>query len=75
MKFGLLFMSILLSNSLLSGCTTKEIYNATQVKNEAHCNEKVGVEREDCIKELYDKPYEEYEKERQAIIKNEKTRD
>lgn len=54
---------------LLLGCTNKELYQVTQDQARINCNNKVGVEREDCLKALNEKSYDDYEQERQAIIK------
>ncbi len=53
----------------LTACTSQELYNNTQQKVELDCRNKVGVEREQCLKTLNIKPYKEYEEERQEIIK------
>ncbi|MBA6328272.1 hypothetical protein H4J46_10030 [Colwellia sp. MB02u-6] len=53
----------------LSGCTNKEFYNSTQPKNnESECRKLHPTEYEKCIS-LGSKSYEEYEKERQEVIK------
>ena len=53
----------------LSGCTNKELYDSTQPKNnEAECRKLHPSEYEKCIS-LGSKSYEEYEKERQEIMK------
>ena len=54
---------------LINGCSSKELYNATQMQSQHHCDQKVGVERDECLQQLNKKSYEEYEKERQEIIK------
>ena len=53
----------------LSACTSQELYNSTQQKLALDCKNKVGVEREQCLETLNNKPYKEYEEERQKIIK------
>ena len=55
---------------LLSACTTKELYEHTQLQVKTHCNQKVGVEKEQCLENINEKTYDEYEKERQEIMKN-----
>lgn len=59
---------MLVTLCLVSGCTTKELYNSTQIQNKASCNKEVGSERERCLQQINEKSYEDYEKERQVII-------
>ena len=54
---------------ILSSCTSKEIYNATQINRQSKCNEEVGVLRDKCLESLNKKSYEDYERERKDIIK------
>ena len=54
---------------LLGACSNKELYNATQIQSKHDCNREVGVERDKCLQQLNKKSYEEYERERQEIIK------
>jgi hypothetical protein len=53
----------------LSACTSQQLYNHTQLQVNNHCNQKVGVEKEQCLDKVNDKTYEEYEKERQEVMK------
>jgi len=54
---------------VLSACTSQELYDQTKLQVKTHCNTKVGVEREQCLEKMNTKFYEEYEAERQEIIK------
>ncbi|NQZ80110.1 MAG: hypothetical protein HRT52_03745 [Colwellia sp.] len=63
-----IIFAIILS-SLLTACTSKEIYNATQINRQSKCNEEVGVLRDKCLESLNKKSYEDYERERKDIIK------
>jgi len=64
----LIFIAILAS--MLSSCTSKELYNATQINRQSKCNEEVGVLRDKCIESLNKKSYGDYERERKEIIKS-----
>ena len=69
MSYRFSILAICLISALL-GCTNKEFYNSTQPKNnEAECRKLHPTEYEKCIS-LGSKSYEEYEKERQEIMKN-----
>lgn len=54
---------------VLSACTSQQLYDQTKLQVKTHCNTKVGVEREQCLETANTKSYEEYEAERQEIIK------
>jgi len=54
----------------LSACTSKELYNSTKQQVKIHCDTKVGVEKEQCLDKMNTKSYEEYEAERQEIIRD-----
>lgn len=54
----------------LAACTSQELYDQTQRQVKLNCNQKVGVEKEQCLKKLNEKSYEEYEKERKEVINN-----
>jgi hypothetical protein len=53
--------ALLLVASLAGGCTSKEIYNASQGWRQNECN-KIGdtERRERCLKEEANRPYEAY---------------
>lgn len=52
----------------LSACSAKELYQAKQGSHRSMCDKYVGYEKEQCLKEVDNTPYEEYEKTRKAII-------
>jgi PBP1b-binding outer membrane lipoprotein LpoB len=54
----------------LMGCSNKQIYTAVQENRRVECSKLPQVQFEKCMSE-YDTPYEEYQRERQAVIKNE----
>jgi len=58
--FGRLAM-LLLAAALAGGCTSKEIYNASQGWRQNECN-KIGDpdRRERCLKEEANRPYDAY---------------
>jgi hypothetical protein len=58
-------------SSILSACSSQELYNAGKTNREARCNEYVGHEREQCLQDINQKNYDIYEKERQQVIKGE----
>jgi hypothetical protein len=62
-------MLITVLASVLLSCTTKELYNSAQSHRKSKCNEEIGVMRENCIKDVNKKSYEDYEKARKEIIK------
>jgi len=65
-------MSKLLPISLLvalSACTSQELYNHTQMQVKINCHNKVGIEREQCLEQINTKSYDDYEAERQKVIK------
>jgi hypothetical protein len=69
MNYQIIVLAISLITAL-SGCTNKQFYNATQPKNnEAECRKLHPTEYDKCISRG-SKSYEEYEKERQDILKN-----
>jgi hypothetical protein len=64
------YFALLISSTLLiTGCTGKQLYNSMQPKyNEAECRKLPDREYKECINKK-NMSYEEYEKERQKIIK------
>ena len=52
---------------MLVACTSQELYNQTQLQVKTQCNNKVGVEREQCLDKMNTQPYEEYEAERKIL--------
>jgi hypothetical protein len=54
---------------LLMGCSNKQIYTAVQENRRVECSKLPQVQFKKCMSE-YDTPYEEYERERQAVIKS-----
>ncbi len=64
-----ILMLITILASVLLGCTTKEIYNSAHSHRMAKCNEEIGVMRDNCIKDINKKSYEDYEQARKDIMK------
>jgi hypothetical protein len=63
------FALLILSTLVLTGCTSKQLYNSIQPKyTEAECRELPETQYEECLKKK-SMSYEEYEKERQKVIK------
>lgn len=54
---------------LLSGCSAKELYNVGIKQQETHCNQYVGSEKEQCLRDINQKSYDVYQQERQQVIK------
>jgi hypothetical protein len=54
--------------TLLTGCTNKELYTATQNNRLQECDRMVTAQRDACIAQ-HNMPYEDYERERQARLK------
>jgi hypothetical protein len=64
-------LSLFLMISLfLIGCSNKQIYAAVQENRRVECSKLPQDQYEKCMSE-YETPYEEYERERQAVINNE----
>ena len=57
----------------LLGCSNKQIYTAVQENRRLECSKLPQDQYEQCISE-YDTPYDEYERERQAVIDGEAER-
>lgn len=51
----------------LLGCGNKQIYTAVQENRRLECSKLPQNQYEQCMSE-YDTPYDEYERERQAVI-------
>ncbi len=64
------FIQLLLILVIISACSAKQLYNAGKINREHHCREYVGPEREQCLKELNNKSYEDYQRERQQVLKD-----
>jgi len=56
---------------LPAGCSNKQLYNAAQENRRQECAKLPQVRYEDCMRD-YDTPYEDYERERQGRISDEK---
>lgn len=65
-----LAVAIAISSIFISACTAKQLYNSAKGSQEAKCREHVGSELEQCLQEIYNKSYEDYEKERQQVLKD-----
>ena len=59
---------------VLAGCTSKGFYEANQVGNRYDCFELPPSEIEECIAKQ-NKPYEDYEREREEVMKGGSSRD
>jgi hypothetical protein len=66
MKTSVFFMLSL----LLMGCSNQQIYTAVQENRRVECSKLPQVQFEKCMSE-YNTSYDEYERQRQAVIKNE----
>lgn len=55
---------------ILVGCTNQQIYNSVQENRRMECGKLPQNQYEECMRD-YGTSYEEYERERQAPIKNE----
>lgn len=66
MKLSLFLMIAL----FLTGCSNKQIYTAVQENRRVECSKLPQDQYEKCMSE-YETPYDEYERERQAVINNE----
>jgi hypothetical protein len=66
MKTSAFFMLSL----LLMGCSNQQIYTAVQENRRVECSKLPQVQFEKCMSE-YNTSYDEYERQRQAVIKNE----
>ena len=66
-----LLMTIGVCIFIFSGCSAQELYEAGQQNRQSRCNEYVSDVRDQCLKELNNKDYEEYEKERQEVLNGE----
>ena len=52
---------------LLVACTHEQVYTAIQQNQQLECSKLPQVQYEQCMKN-YDKSYQDYERERQAIL-------
>lgn len=53
--------ALLLATALAAGCTSKEIYNASQGWRQNECNKIGDADRRDrCLKEEANRPYDAY---------------
>lgn len=68
--FALLRLSVFLVFIVtsLAACTNKEVYESVRSNRLNDCQYLTEPERERCM-ERYDKTYDEYEREREAILK------
>ncbi|GLX78382.1 hypothetical protein tinsulaeT_17220 [Thalassotalea insulae] len=65
-------IQLLLILLTISACSSKELYDAGKQNRQSYCREYVGPEYEQCLKEINNKSYEDYQRERQQVI-NDKT--
>ena len=52
----------------VSGCTSKQLYNAAQQNRLQQCSELQGAQRDECEAQ-YQKDYDTYERERPEVLK------
>jgi hypothetical protein len=69
MKASLILMLAL----ALQGCSNQQIYTAVQENRRLECSKLPQNQYEQCMSE-YDTPYDEYDRERQAVIDGEAER-
>ena len=62
---GVIFYSL-----LVTACSNEQIYTAIQENQRLECSKLPEPQYEKCMKEL-ETPYDEYEKDRQEILKGE----
>ena len=60
----MLLSSLTIFVSFMTGCTAKSWYEGGQISAKHNCHNKPLSEREQCLKNINKKTYEEYEKER-----------
>lgn len=60
---------LLLLLPLITACTHQQLYQTVQNNRQNTCHEQPANKYDECM-DKYSKPYDEYEKERQAILKN-----
>lgn len=53
----------------VSGCTSKQLYNAVQENRLQECRKLYGAQRDEC-EARYQKDYETYQREREEVIAN-----
>lgn len=51
----------------ISGCTSKQLYNAVQQNRIQACSKELPQDQEAC-KQRYEKSYEDYERDRQEVM-------
>ncbi|MFT6529296.1 MAG: hypothetical protein ACJAZB_000939 [Psychrosphaera sp.] len=71
-NYNLQIVMALIVTFVLAACTSKELYSEVQNNRKAHCRTLPPQDIEDCLNNLNDKTYDEYEKLRQELIKNRK---
>lgn len=57
----MLFISLAFFVSILTGCTTKSFYEGGQIGAKQKCNSQPPSEIEQCLKNLNNKTYKEYQ--------------
>jgi len=64
MRFNIFIM---MATIALTGCSAKELYDAGKASRKQNCERLPVSEREQCFKEINNKSYKEYERERKKI--------
>ena len=54
--------------SVLAACSNQQLYNGIQKNRQLECQKLPGSQYDECMKEVSE-PYEEYEHDRQELIK------
>ncbi len=52
----------------LAACSQQQVYDAVQQNRQFECQKLPGTQYEECM-ERYSEPYEEYERERQQLLR------
>lgn len=58
---------LLLLTSLITGCSSRDLYNAAQQNRLQECSKLYGAQREEC-EARYQKDFDTYQREREAVI-------
>ncbi|NCP63782.1 MAG: hypothetical protein GW836_03870 [Paraglaciecola sp.] len=64
---------IVLASTLISACSNRALYETAQHNRRTACLKQPPPQAEKCL-ESVSKPYEEYERERQALLKEAKNK-
>ena len=61
---------MLVASWLVQACSQQQVYDAIQQNRQLECQKLPGTQYEECMKQ-YSEPYEEYERERQELLREE----